>query len=185
MQAITIFCGSRPGRDEVYSQAAYALGQEAAKAGLRVIYGGGSSGLMGAVAEGALAEGGKVTGVIPYSLKEKELAHDRLTELITVHTMHERKAQMYDQGDAFIALPGGIGTLEEFMEILTWHAIGAHAKPCGILNTNGYYDPMYDLLRHMTEEAFVTKETADRILLEDEPAKLIQQLQHQEGEPYV
>ena len=140
MRSICVYCGSSFGNDPAYAEAAKALATDIAQRGLRLVYGGASVGLMGVIADTALAAGGEVVGVIPQVLVDREVAHQSLTELHTVGSMHERKALMADLSDAFVALPGGIGTLEELIEVYTWSYLGIHDKPFGLINTNGYYD---------------------------------------------
>lgn len=176
MKKVAVFCGSRNGKTDEYTQKAYALGEALAKENIELIYGGGSVGLMGAVANGILDAGGKATGIIPKILFDLEVAHNNLTELLVVKSMHERKAKMYELSDAFIVMPGGIGTLEEFFEVFTWSAIGEHQKPCGIYNVNNYYDPMLHLLEHMVEEQFLTKEIREWVSVHHDAAKLIKEL---------
>ncbi|WP_018924240.1 TIGR00730 family Rossman fold protein [Salsuginibacillus kocurii] len=176
MKNVTVFCGSREGTNPQYMEAASQLGSNLASEGLAIVYGGGSAGLMGAVADAALEEGGEVTGIIPTSLLQREIAHKNVSHLIEVETMHERKAAMYEKGDAYLALPGGIGTLEEFMEILTWHAIGEHRKPCALLNSHGYYDPLYTLLQHMVSEGFLPAEALNRIIIKNDPEQMVKAL---------
>jgi uncharacterized protein (TIGR00730 family) len=137
-----VFCGSAPGHDPLYRRTAIAAGTMFARAGIEIVYGGGNVGLMGTVADAALAAGGKVIGVIPQSLAAREVAHDGLTHLHVVDTMHERKARMNDLSDGFLMLPGGFGTFEEFCEVVTWVQLGIIAKPCVVLNVGGYYDPL-------------------------------------------
>ena len=144
MKRITVFCGSSPGHDPVWMETAFLLGSHLAANGIGLVYGGAKVGMMGAVADGALSAGGSVTGVLPRFLKDKEIAHDGLSELVLVGTMHERKIRMHELSDGVIALPGGFGTLEEYFEMLTWGQLGLHQKPVGLLNANGFYD---DLLR--------------------------------------
>jgi uncharacterized protein (TIGR00730 family) len=158
MRAVCVFCGSSPGSDPAYRDAAAALGREVARRGLRLVYGGGNVGLMGILADAALSAGGEVVGVIPQALVDKELAHQGLSELIVVGTMHDRKARMADLADAFVALPGGYGTFEEFCEVLTWTQLGVHAKPCGLLNINGFYDPLLALFDRAVADCFVRTE---------------------------
>lgn len=155
LKSLCIFCGSSPGRDPVYLGAARAVGESLARAGIRVVYGGASVGLMGAVADAALAVGGEVIGVIPESLFDKEVAHHGLTKLHRVASMHERKTLMYDLSDGFIALPGGLGTMEEIFEILTWAQLGLHQKPCGFLNINSYFDPLIAFIDGMVTHRFM------------------------------
>jgi len=155
LKSLCIFCGSSPGRDPVYLGAARAVGESLARAGIRVVYGGASVGLMGAVADAALGAGGEVIGVIPESLFDKEVAHHGLTKLYRVASMHERKTLMYDLSDGFIALPGGLGTMEEIFEVLTWAQLGLHQKPCGFLNINAYFDPLIAFIDGMVTHRFM------------------------------
>jgi len=159
-QRICIFAGSNPGSRPEYVDAARAVGRHLAERGHGMVYGGGGVGLMGAAADGALEAGGEVVGVIPQSLFRKEIAHGGLSELRVVSSMHERKALMAELSDAFIALPGGLGTFEELMEILTWAQLGAHDKPVGALDVGGYYAPLRTLLEHSVEEGFVRPQHA-------------------------
>lgn len=176
MQRICVFCGSSDGSRKAFADAARALGAELVRRKLSLVYGGGRVGLMGVLADAVLAAGGAVTGVIPRPLATKELAHDSLTELRVVSTMHERKALMTELADAFVALPGGLGTFEELLEILTWAQLGIHQKPCGILNVEGYYDPLLGLLDHAVTERFVRPEHRSIVLSRDEPALLLDAL---------
>ncbi|MCP1242201.1 LOG family protein [Acetobacter lambici] len=155
MRRICVFCGSSAGRGSAYLHAAEQLGLLMAQRGIGLVYGGASVGLMGAVANAVLAGGGQVTGVIPQALVEREVAHNGLEDLRVVGSMHERKALMADLSDAFIALPGGIGTLEELFEVWTWTQLGNHAKPCGVLNVNGFYSSLGTFLDHVVEEGFL------------------------------
>lgn len=173
MQRLCIFCGSNLGGRPEFAAAARAMGIEVARRGLSVVYGGGRVGLMGVLADAALAAGGEVLGVIPRALATKELAHDALTDLRIVETMHERKALMAELADGFVALPGGLGTFEEFFEILTWAQLGIHAKPCGILNVEGYYDPLLSLLDHAVAERFVHSEHRTLVLADHDPPLLL------------
>ncbi len=164
IRSVCVYCGSSPGRDETYIKAGHLLGRSIAKAGLRLVYGGGTKGIMGAVAEGALKAGGKVTGIIPRFLINKEAtetALDRLDELLITDNMHERKHKMFEKSDAFVALPGGIGTVEEIVEVMTWGQLGHHRKPIVFGNVNGFWDPMLSLLDHMAAEGFI--HTAKRV----------------------
>ncbi len=167
IQAICVFCGASDGRDPGYVAAAAAVGEELARRGIRVVYGGGRLGLMGALADSALAAGGDVVGVIPRGLVEREVAHTGLTELRVVETLHERKAQMAELSDAFIALPGGLGTLEELAEVLSWGQLELHAKPIGLLEVNDYFAPLEAFLDRAVAEGFVA-ERHRRLLLRDE-----------------
>ncbi|AZO48215.1 MAG: TIGR00730 family Rossman fold protein [Mesorhizobium sp.] len=164
IRSVCVYCGSSPGRDETYVKAGHLLGRSLAKSGLRLIYGGGTKGIMGAVAEGALKAGGKVTGIIPRFLINREAtetALDRLDELVITDNMHERKHRMFEKSDAFVALPGGIGTVEEIVEIMTWGQLGHHRKPIVFANIKGFWDPMLALLDHMGGEGFI--HTAHRV----------------------
>ena len=154
MKSITVFCGSSSGTDGVYKSQATLLGRALAERNIQLVYGGAQIGLMGAVADGVLTHGGRAIGVLPGFLKSKEIAHDRLTELIIVETMHERKTKMHELCDGVIALPGGFGTLEELFEMLTWGQLGLHKKPIGLLNTDNFYDPLITLLQTMVDNGF-------------------------------
>jgi uncharacterized protein (TIGR00730 family) len=164
MKRITVFCGSSNGNEDKYMLQATRLGQILAKQNIELVYGGASVGLMGAVADGALSEGGKVIGVIPRFLKSKEIAHEGLTELILVESMHERKTKMNELCDGVIAMPGGFGTLEEFFEMLTWAQLGLHKKPIAILNIDGFYDSLTALVQTMVDKGFL-KEPYQQMLL--------------------
>jgi uncharacterized protein (TIGR00730 family) len=150
-----VFCGARAGARPEYAEAAEALGRAVAERGLTLVYGGGRVGLMGTIADAALARGGRVLGVIPAALANKEVAHDGVSELRVVASMHARKAMMAEESDAFIALPGGFGTFEELFEIVTWAQLGIHAKPIGVLNVAGFFDAMLALIDHSVKEGFV------------------------------
>ena len=176
MSSICIYCGSSFGNDPAFLEAAIRMGTSLAKGGHTLVYGGGNVGLMGAVADAALAAGGDVIGVIPEMLAERELAHDRLTTLHTVLTMHERKFRMAELSDGFIAMPGGIGTLEEIIEIFVWSQLGVHTKPCGILNISGFYDPLLACLEHMTSAQFLSAAHFSQLLVDDDPEVLLQRL---------
>ena len=176
MKRICVFCGSSPGADPAYAEAAADLGRLLAGRGLTLVYGGGHVGLMGVLADAALAAGGRVTGVIPEALAAKELAHGGLTDLVVVGSMHERKALMSELSDAFIALPGGIGTLEEWFEVWTWSQLGFQPKPCGMLNVAGYYDHLLAFLDHMTEERFLSPPHRSMAIVEDRADRLLDRL---------
>ncbi|HEY2326281.1 MAG TPA: TIGR00730 family Rossman fold protein [Gaiellaceae bacterium] len=176
MQRVAVFCGASSGRDPAYAAAARAFGATVAGRGLGLVYGGGRVGLMGAVADGALAAGGEVIGVIPRELVDRELAHPGLTELRVVESLHERKATMADLADAFVALPGGFGTLDELMEQLTWSQLGLHAKPVGLLDVNEYWLPLIALARHATEEGFVRESDLGAIVVGDDGAAVLDRL---------
>ncbi len=174
MKSVCVFCGSRAGEDPAYAEAARALGETIAEAGIRLVYGGGHVGLMGVVADAALAAGGAVTGVMPKALVDREIAHTGLTELHVVGSMHERKATMSDLSEGFVALPGGTGTLEEFFEVLTWAQLGEHAKPCGLLNVAGYYDPLLAVFDHMVDRGFLAQHHRAMVLVENAPKALLE-----------
>jgi uncharacterized protein (TIGR00730 family) len=164
LRSICVFCGSNPGVQDDYRRAAQALGKRLAERGIRLVYGGGSCGLMGAVADAALAAGGRVLGVIPHAIERRELAHRGVSELHVVGSMHERKAMMNEQSDAFLALPGGLGTYEELFEVLSWAQLGIHRKPIAILNVAGYFDPLLVMLDHALREKFLRPEHHDLLL---------------------
>ena len=173
MQAVCVFCGSNFGAREAYAAAARQVGRAIAERGLRLVYGGSKVGLMGVVADAALAEGGAVTGVIPTALVEREVAHAGLTELHQVASMHDRKGKMADLSDAFIALPGGAGTMEELFEVWTWGQLGHHSKPAGLLNVDGFFDGLVAFLDHQAGERFMRQEHRDMLLVESEPSRLL------------
>jgi uncharacterized protein (TIGR00730 family) len=176
MLSVCVFCGASPGADPAYADAATALGAFLASTGRRLVYGGGHVGLMGAVADAALAGGGTVVGVIPQSLVEREIAHTGLTELRVVGSMHERKALMAELSDGFVALPGGIGTLEELFEVWTWGQLGLHRKPYGLLNVGGFYDPLLGFLDHLVAQRFVRREHRDLVLVDDAAERLVHRM---------
>ncbi len=173
MKRLCVFCGSSPGDDPRYMAGARELGQLLATTGIGVVYGGASVGLMGALADSALAAGGEVIGVLPQGLWDREVGHTGLTKLHIVATMHERKALMADLADGFITLPGGIGTLEEICEIPTWAQLGVHAKPCGLLDIAGYYAPLIALFDHMVAARFLKPEDRARVIVARDPAILL------------
>lgn len=175
MKKIAVFCGSSFGAKDVYKEGAIALGKELAARGLSLVYGGSSVGLMGAVADAVLEEGGQVIGVLPVFLQDREIAHSNLSELIIVDTMHERKAKMAEIADGFIVLPGGAGTMDEFFEIFTWGQLGLHRKPCGLLNLGGYYDLLIELFNHMTDEQFIQEKFRSMVLSDGTPEGLLDQ----------
>jgi uncharacterized protein (TIGR00730 family) len=173
---LLLVCGSSSGADPAYRQAAAALGQEVARRGLRLVYGGGNVGLMGVLADAALAAGGEVVGVIPRALEAREVAHRDLTELVVVGTMHDRKARMADLADAFVALPGGYGTFEEFCEVYTRTQLGVRAKPCGLLNVRGYYDPLMALFDRAEADRFLRHERRALVQMDTTAARLLDAL---------
>lgn len=176
MKRIAVFCGSKHGADPQYSLSARAVGEFLAEHQIEIVYGGGAIGLMGEVANAAMKKGGRVIGVIPERLYEMEVAHMGLTELYRVKTMHERKALMADLSDAFIALPGGIGTLEELLEVVTWAQIGYHSKPCGLLNVNGYYDRFISFFDEMEKKGFLYAPIHEQLIIESEVDILLSKL---------
>jgi uncharacterized protein (TIGR00730 family) len=179
MKRVCVFAGSSAGNRHEYQAAAEDLGRVLAARGIGVVYGGARVGLMGAVADAVLADGGQVIGVIPQALVEKEVAHDGLTDLRVVSTMHERKALMAELADGFIALPGGWGTLDEFFEILTWAQLGIHRKPCGLLNVLGYFDRLLAFLDHTVQQGFVRREYGALLATSDAPASLLDKMADQ------
>ncbi|MED5606120.1 MULTISPECIES: TIGR00730 family Rossman fold protein [unclassified Pseudomonas] len=177
LRSICVFCGASPGASPIYREAAESLGRHIAERGLRLVYGGGAVGLMGMVADAALAAGGEVVGIIPQSLKEAEIGHKGLSRLEVVDGMHARKARMAELSDAFIALPGGLGTLEELFEVWTWGQLGYHAKPLGVLEVDGFYDPLLTFLDHLVQERFVRAEHRQMLQRGATPAELVDALQ--------
>jgi uncharacterized protein (TIGR00730 family) len=173
VERICVYCGSSPGHDPAYRRAAREMGEALLDRDLGLVFGGGSVGLMGTVADTVLDGGGEVVGVIPESLEAKEVAHGGVTELEVVGSMHERKQRMAEHSDGFIALPGGLGTLEELFEVLTWAQLGIHEKPCGVLNAGGFYDGLVSHLDGATEEGFVSPAHRDLAQVETDPAALL------------
>ena len=176
LSSVAVYCGSNAGNDPRYAEAAAALGRTLADRGIRLVYGGGQVGLMGVVADAVLERGGEVHGVITEALVAKEVSHRGLSRLRVVGTMHERKAVMADAADAFIMLPGGFGTLDEFFEVLTWTQLGIHAKPCGILDTAGFFDPLRALVDGAVAAGFVHPAHRDMIVVDDRPEALLDRL---------
>ena len=176
MKRVTVFCASSPGFDPQYGEAARALGQFLVKQDITLVYGGGRVGLMGILADAVLAEGGQAIGVIPRFLLDLEVGHTGLTELIVVNSMHERKLRMAELGDGVIALPGGFGTLEELIEMLTWSQLALHRNPVGILNTNGYYDLLRQFFDRMVEEGLLRAENRDLAIFEDDIERLYEKM---------
>jgi len=173
MKSLCIFCGSSGGTKPLYLESARAVGAALAREKITVVYGGASVGVMGAIADGALSAGGRAIGVIPESLFSKEVAHEGLTTLHRVRSMHERKTLMYDLADGFIALPGGLGTLEEIFEIMTWAQLGLHQKPCGFLNVDGYFDALIQFLDRTVIEGFLKPKHRRLVLVENSLKKLL------------
>ncbi|MBP1627751.1 MAG: decarboxylase family protein [Holophagaceae bacterium] len=177
LNSLCIYCGSSTGRNPRFMTAAMELGRDLALSGITLVYGGAKVGLMGAVADGALSEGGRVIGVIPQGLVEKEVAHQGLSELQVVDSMHERKARMAELSDGFIALPGGLGTFEELFEVWTWDQLGLHAKPLGLLNVADYYNPLLAFLDHATAEGFVRPRNRDTLIVAGSASELLARMQ--------
>ncbi len=177
MKSLCVYCGSSPGSKAGYADAARDLGRLLAESDIRLVYGGASVGIMGVLADEVIAAGGKATGVIPKAIFEKEVAHQGLSELCVVDSMHSRKAMMAELSDAFVALPGGLGTLEELFEILTWTQLGLQQKPCGLLNVAGFYDHLIRFLEHSVTQAFVKPVHRDMLLVETDARALLGALQ--------
>lgn len=177
IQSVCVFCGASFGARPEYVEAAREAGQFFAQSGIRVVYGGGNVGLMGAVADSCLDAGGRIIGVIPQALVQHEVAHQGLTELRVVNTMHERKAMMSDLSDAFLALPGGLGTFEELFEVWTWAQLGIHQKPLGLLNVAGYYNPLIAMVEHALQEGFLRPKHRDALVVDTDLRALIRRLE--------
>ena len=180
LRSVCVFCGSSPGARPAYQDAARVFGQDIAAKQRTLVYGGGNVGLMGVVADAALAAGGRVIGVMPQHLVHREVAHTGLTELRVVSSMHERKQAMAELSDAFALMPGGLGSLEEFFEVWTWGQLGLHRKPYGLLNVDGYFDPLLTFLNHAVRERFVRAEHRDLLVVADDPARLLAGLEAQD-----
>ena len=180
MNRICVFCGSKTGNSPLFLEAATELGRFLAERGLDLVYGGASIGLMGAVADSVMAGGGRVIGVIPEAMASKEVAHEGLTEMHVVSSMHERKSMMARLADAFVALPGGFGSFEELLEMITWAQLGIHRKPVGILNVSGYYDPMIQLFENAIEAGFIKPKNRQLFVIDQEADRLLQTLLAQE-----
>lgn len=176
LKSICVFCGSNPGVNGLYVEAAHNLGRLLAQNDIELVYGGGMTGIMGAVADAALAAGGRVTGIIPGSMNIPRVVHEHLSELVVVGTMHERKAMMHERSQGFIALPGGMGTLDELFETLTWSQLGYQTKPVGLLNVAGYYDPLVAMIDHAIAEGFVQDQHRNLFIVKQEPTSLLQAL---------
>lgn len=177
MKSVCVYCGSSIGAKPVYAQAARAFGRALVEADLALVYGGGNVGLMGVIADTVMAEGGRAIGVIPELLVAKEVAHSGLSELHVVPDMHRRKKMMAELSDAFVAMPGGAGTLEELFEVLTWAQLGYHGKPVALLNTAHFYEPLIRMLRHTVDEGFMGETYVDMLPIDADPAALIGKLQ--------
>jgi uncharacterized protein (TIGR00730 family) len=176
LRNVCVYAGSQVGARSEYRRDAVRLGRVLAEQGIGVVYGGARAGLMGALADAALAAGGHVTGVIPWQLVEREVAHEGLPDLRVVGSMHERKALMAELSDAFVALPGGIGTLEELIEMFTWAQLGVHRSSVGLLNVAGYYDRLIAFFDHATREGFLRERTREMLVIEADPARLVEKL---------
>jgi uncharacterized protein (TIGR00730 family) len=176
VRRVCVYAGSNPGTDPAYAEAAQALAGTMAERGIGLVYGGGKVGLMGVLADTMLAHGGEAIGVMPQALIDREIGHAGLTELRVVHSMHERKALMAELADAFVAVPGGIGTLEELIEVYTWSQLGIHDKACGLLNVRGYYDHLAAFLDHAVAEGFLRPEHRTVLSVASEPADLLDRL---------
>jgi hypothetical protein len=177
MKSIVVFCGSSEGTDLNYAKEAYQLGATCAKNGIQLVYGGAKIGIMGQVAKGALDANGSVIGVIPEFLKHKEVFHEGLTELIVTKNMHDRKLKMHELSDGILMLPGGFGTLEEFFEMLTWSQLGLHQYPIGVLNTNGFYDPLMEMMQQMVDKGFVNIDNFRTILVDEAIEKVLDKME--------
>lgn len=177
MKHICVFCGSSMGTRDAYRNAARALGKEMARRGIGLVYGGSNIGLMGVIADAVLEAGGEAIGIMPFHLVRKEIAHQQLTELRVVNTMHERKALMGDLADGFIALPGGFGTYDEICEVVTWAQLGLHQKPCALLNVAGYYDALVAMFDHATQEGFVRRAHREMLIVSADVGELLNQMQ--------
>lgn len=176
MQRVCVYCGSGQGSDPAFAEAAASFGRLLAQRGLGLVYGGGRVGLMGVLADAALGAGGEVVGVIPEALARKEVEHQGITRLLVVSSMHERKKAMADFADAFVALPGGVGTLEELFESFTWLQLGYHRKPVGLLNVNGYYDGLLDFLGHVVASRLLKQRQLDALVVETDATRLLDRL---------
>lgn len=183
MKSLCVYCGASIGRLDIYAAGARALAKAMVDRNIELVYGGGNVGLMGVIADEVMRLGGRATGVIPQALVDKEVAHDGLTRLHVVRNMHERKAMMADLSDGFVAMPGGIGTLEELFEIFTWSQLGFHAKPIGLLNVNGFYDGLTGFLKHVVDEGFLKTRQAGLLLVDNEPEQLLVRMAGFSGAP--
>ncbi|MEZ6021107.1 MAG: TIGR00730 family Rossman fold protein [Planctomycetota bacterium] len=183
MKSLCVYCGSRSGSDPAFAAAAEALGDAIVARGMRLVYGGGKVGLMGLIADRVLAGGGEVYGVIPDALVQQEVAHPGLTQLYVTRSMHERKTLMATLSDGFVALPGGIGTLEELFEIWTWNYLGYHQKPLGLWNVNGYYDALLAFLKHSEQSGFVNQNQQAMLLAADNLEQLLQRIENYDPPP--
>lgn len=176
MKRICVFCGSSAGEDPRYLEAADRFGQILAREAIELVYGGSRVGMMGRLAAATLQAGGRVVGIIPGAVMNRELAHQELTELRVVKSMHERKSEMAQLSDAFVALPGGLGTIEAFFELLTWAQLGLHRKPCAVLDVAGYFQPLVRFLDHVTREGFMARPHRELVLVEEDPEELVRRM---------
>jgi uncharacterized protein (TIGR00730 family) len=176
LNSVSVFCASSTGAKPIYAESARRFGEALAARGIALVFGGGCVGLMGVIADAAIGSGGRAIGVIPRALVEREIAHRGLTTLHVVETMHERKQRMADLADAFVMLPGGFGTWDEFCEVVTWAQLGIHRKPLGVLNVGGYYDPMLAMADRAVAEGFVSAVQRDRLVVDDDVARLLDRL---------
>jgi uncharacterized protein (TIGR00730 family) len=183
LRRVCVFCGSSPGERPGYAEAARAMGQAVAGQGIGLVYGGGRVGLMGVLADAALEAGGEVIGVIPEHMTSREIAHYDLSDLRVVGSMHERKALMYELADGFVALPGGLGTLEELFEILTWCQLGVQVKPSGLLDVDGFFSRLVDFLDHVTSEGFIKEAHRRLVVVDEEPERLLDEMRAFEPPP--
>lgn len=179
--SVCVYCGSRPGSQALYAESAARLGQEIARRGWRLVYGGGHVGLMGIVADAALSAGAPVIGIIPERLQSREVGHRGLTELVVVSNMHQRKQRMAEEADAFLAMPGGLGTFEELFEVWTWHHLGYHSKPIGLLNVAGFYQPLLDYMGFAHEQGFVDASQQQALTVDEVPGRLLDRLAARAG----
>lgn len=177
LKNIAVFCGSSTGKNSIYLDNAKKLGVELASSNRTLVYGGAQVGCMGALADSSLHNGGDVVGVIPKKLKDVEIAHEHLTQLHIVETMHERKSKMAEIANGFIALPGGAGTLEEWFEVFTWGQLGYHQKPCGLLNVNGFFEPLISMLDYIINEGFMNSRFRDLIIIDSDPRSLLSKME--------
>ncbi|WP_146895034.1 TIGR00730 family Rossman fold protein [Adhaeribacter aerolatus] len=180
MKSIAVFCGANNGNSPVYAAAAKAFGELLARESITLVFGGGKVGLMGIIADSVLAAGGSAIGVIPQSLVAREVAHDNLTQLHVVETMHERKALMASLSDGFVAMPGGLGTFDEICEIITWNQLGILVKPCAFLNVNGYFNPLIQMFDTCVTEGFLRQERRDSLIIEEDGAKILEKIRQYE-----
>lgn len=176
INALCVYCGSQSGHDPAHADAARALGRQMAASGIALVYGGGHVGLMGIIADAVLDAGGRVTGIIPHALMDSEVGHERLTQLLVVKDMHERKAKMAELADGFIAMGGGIGTLEELFEVWTWLQLGYHEKPVGLLNVQGFYDGLLGFLDHQCDAGFLRDEHRELLVADSDPGRLLERV---------